>query len=189
MVHDLTYQYGFNEAAGNFQVNNYGKGGVGGDDVRCESQDGSGTNNANMSTPANDGGRPRMQMFLWPGDQFGQPNALTVDAPSAAAGTYGANYARFSPAPPAAGLNGPIVLVNDGTAPTADGCQPFTVPAGRDRAGRQLDDAVQPLRAHDQRAERRRVGGGGRPQHGGGAADPQRLDEPAGHDPRGRHRA
>jgi hypothetical protein len=130
MVHDLTYQYGFDEASGNFQVNNYGRGGVGGDDVRCESQDGSGTNNANFSTPAADGGRPRMQMFLWPGSQFGQPNALTVDAPSAAAGTYEANYARFSPAPTKAGLQGPIVLVDDGTAPTADGCQPFTVPAG-----------------------------------------------------------
>ena len=130
MVHDLTYQYGFNEIAGNFQVNNYGRGGVGGDDVRCEAQDGSGTNNANFSTPAADGGRPRMQMFLWPGLQFGMPSALTVDAPSTAAGTYGGNYARFTPAPTGAGLGGPIVLVNDGTAPVTDGCQPFTVPAG-----------------------------------------------------------
>ena len=80
MVHDLSYQYGFNEEAGNFQVNNYGKGGAGGDDVRCEAQDGSGTNNANFSTPAQDGGRPRMQMFLWPGLQFGMPSALTVDS-------------------------------------------------------------------------------------------------------------
>jgi extracellular elastinolytic metalloproteinase len=130
MVHDLTYQYGFDEASGNFQVNNYGRGGVGGDDVRCEGQDGSGTNNANFSTPANDGGRPRMQMFLWPGLQLGLPNALTVNAPSPAAGTYGANYARFSPAPTNAGLNGTIVLVDDGTAPVNDGCEPFTVPAG-----------------------------------------------------------
>ena len=130
MVHDLTYQYGFNEIAGNFQVSNYGRGGAGGDDVRCEAQDGSGTNNANFSTPAADGGRPRMQMFLWPGLQFGMPSALTVDAPSTAAGTYGGNYARFTPAPTAAGLNGQIVLVNDGTAPVTDGCQPFTVPAG-----------------------------------------------------------
>jgi extracellular elastinolytic metalloproteinase len=130
MVHDLTYQYGFDEESGNFQVNNYGRGGVGGDDVRCEAQDGSGTNNANFSTPANDGGRPRMQMFLWPGLQFGMPNALTVDAPSPAAGTYGANYARFTPAPSNAGLDGTIVLVDDGTAPVNDGCQPYTVPEG-----------------------------------------------------------
>jgi extracellular elastinolytic metalloproteinase len=129
-VHDLTYQYGFDEAAGNFQVNNYGRGGVGGDDVRCEAQDGSGTNNANFSTPAMDGGRPRMQMFLWPGFQFGLPNALTVDSPSGAAGTYPANYARFTPAPTGAGISGGIVLADDGVAPLNDGCQPYIVPTG-----------------------------------------------------------
>jgi hypothetical protein len=129
MVHDLTYQYGFNEQAGNFQVNNYGRGGTGGDDVMCEAQDGSGTNNANFSTPAADGGRPRMQMFLWPGLQFGMPSALTVEG-GPAAGTYGGNYARFTPAPTTGGLEGDIVLVNDGTGTVTDGCQPFTVPAG-----------------------------------------------------------
>jgi hypothetical protein len=64
-AHDLFYGYGFDEASGNFQANNYGRGGVGGDYVRCEAQDGGGTNNANFSTPANDGGTPRMQMYLW----------------------------------------------------------------------------------------------------------------------------
>ncbi len=103
---------------------------AGGDDVRCEAQDGSGTNNANFSTPANDGGRPRMQMFLWPGLQFGLPNALTVDAPSGAAGTYPANFARFTPHAAGAGISGTIVLVDDGVAPVNDGCQAYTVPAG-----------------------------------------------------------
>lgn len=65
IAHDLFYLYGFDEEAGNFQFNNYGRGGVGGDDVRCEAQDGGGINNANFATPANDGGRPRMQMYLW----------------------------------------------------------------------------------------------------------------------------
>ncbi|HLA63863.1 MAG TPA: extracellular metalloproteinase, partial [Rhodothermales bacterium] len=64
IIHDILYQYGFTEAAGNFQVNNYGRGGVGNDDLRSEGQDGAGTNNANFSTPA-DGQRPRMQMFLY----------------------------------------------------------------------------------------------------------------------------
>jgi extracellular elastinolytic metalloproteinase len=64
IIHDVTYQYGFNEAGGNFQVNNYGKGGLGNDDVRAEAQDGGGTNNANFSTPP-DGSRPRMQMYIW----------------------------------------------------------------------------------------------------------------------------
>lgn len=63
-IHDLMYRFGFNEAAGNFQVNNYGKGGNGNDAVNAEAQDGSGTNNANFFTPA-DGSAPRMQMYVW----------------------------------------------------------------------------------------------------------------------------
>jgi hypothetical protein len=64
IMHDVWYQYGFDEASGNFQENNYGKGGSGSDSVNADSQDGSGTNNANFATPT-DGGNPRMQMFLW----------------------------------------------------------------------------------------------------------------------------
>ncbi|HLT46567.1 MAG TPA: M36 family metallopeptidase, partial [Rubricoccaceae bacterium] len=64
LAHDVLWHYGFDEAAGNFQVNNYGNGGVGGDDVRAEAQDGGGSNNANFFTPP-DGQRPRMQMYLW----------------------------------------------------------------------------------------------------------------------------
>jgi hypothetical protein len=64
VVHDKLYRHGFNEAAGNFQTNNFGKGGSGNDPVNAEGQDGGGTNNANFSTPA-DGSRPRMQMYLW----------------------------------------------------------------------------------------------------------------------------
>lgn len=63
-IHDFAYKYGFDEANGNFQVNNYGNGGLGNDDVRAEAQDGFGTNNANFFTPV-DGSRPRMQMFIW----------------------------------------------------------------------------------------------------------------------------
>jgi extracellular elastinolytic metalloproteinase len=63
-IHDVQYQYGFDEAGGNFQVNNYGRGGLGNDSVRAEAQDGAGVNNANFGTPP-DGQRPRMQMFIW----------------------------------------------------------------------------------------------------------------------------
>jgi extracellular elastinolytic metalloproteinase len=63
-IHDISYKYGFTESAGNFQVNNYGRGGTGNDPVLAEAQDGSGTDNANMSTPA-DGSSPRMQMYLF----------------------------------------------------------------------------------------------------------------------------
>jgi hypothetical protein len=62
--HDRTYLLGFTEAAGNFQTNNFGKGGRQADPVNVDAMDGSGTNNANFSTPP-DGQRPRMQMFLF----------------------------------------------------------------------------------------------------------------------------
>lgn len=64
IIHDVLYQYGFTSVAGNFQSNTYSLGGVGNDWVNADAQDGSGTNNANFSTPA-DGSQPRMQMFLW----------------------------------------------------------------------------------------------------------------------------
>ena len=62
IIHDVVYQYGFDEASGNFQENNYGNGGAGGDSVNSEIQDGSGTCNANFGTPT-DGANPRMQMY------------------------------------------------------------------------------------------------------------------------------
>jgi extracellular elastinolytic metalloproteinase len=64
LVHDVQYRYGFNEAAANFQVNNYGRGGTGNDEVQAEAQDGGGLSNANFYTPP-EGERPRMQMYLW----------------------------------------------------------------------------------------------------------------------------
>lgn len=63
-AHDVQYKYGFDEAAGNFQVNNYGKGGLGGDGVQADAQDGSGLNNANFATPV-DGLAPRMQQYVF----------------------------------------------------------------------------------------------------------------------------
>jgi len=63
-MHDRMYEMGFTESAGNFQVDNFGRGGNGNDPVQADAQDGSGTNNANFSTPA-DGSPGRMQMFLW----------------------------------------------------------------------------------------------------------------------------
>lgn len=51
MYHDLTYRLGFDELAGNFQMDNFKNGGKGGDAVIANAQDGSGTNNANFQTP------------------------------------------------------------------------------------------------------------------------------------------
>jgi extracellular elastinolytic metalloproteinase len=127
IVHDLMYLYGFDESSGNFQVNNYSRGGLGGDDVRCEGMDGSGESNANFSTPALDGGRPRMQTMIEFGS--GLPSAVTVSS-GPAAGTYVAQYARFSPPATTAGTPGTLVLVDDGSGAPTDGCQPYTLPPG-----------------------------------------------------------
>lgn len=63
-LHDFWYLRGFNELSGNAQTDNYGRGGVAGDSLLAEGQDQSGTDNANMATPA-DGGKPRMQMYIF----------------------------------------------------------------------------------------------------------------------------
>lgn len=63
-LHDVTYRYGFTEAAFNFQTNNLGKGGRARDRVEISVQDASGTNNANFATPP-DGQPGRCNMFIW----------------------------------------------------------------------------------------------------------------------------
>jgi extracellular elastinolytic metalloproteinase len=65
IIHDVFYQYGFDEASGNFQFNNYGNGGLGNDEVQAQAQDGSGTNNANFLTLADGTPGSRMQMYLF----------------------------------------------------------------------------------------------------------------------------
>ncbi len=67
-MHDTLYELGFTEAAGNFQNDNFGRGGLDGDALQADAQDGSGTDNANISVPP-DGLAPRMQMFGWTGPQ------------------------------------------------------------------------------------------------------------------------
>ena len=91
-LHDVSYRYGFTEAAGNFQESDYGRGGVGGDSVNADAQDGSGVNNANFGTPP-DGSRPRMQMYL-----FTHPAlqaTLTVNAPTFLSGDYASGAGDF----------------------------------------------------------------------------------------------
>lgn len=63
-LHDLYYNYGFDEKSGNFQQYNYGRGGAQNDPLQAEAQDGGGVDNANFATPP-DGQKPRMQLYLW----------------------------------------------------------------------------------------------------------------------------
>ena len=114
-MHDRLYQQGFNEAAGNFQVNNFGLGGSGNDAVNAEAQDGSGTDNANFATPA-DGSAPRMQMYLWTGTTPG--GLVTVNGVNR--GAYGSS---FGAALTLTGITGPLAVYNDGTGVASDGCE------------------------------------------------------------------
>ena len=64
-VHDFFYELGFDEAAGNFQEDNFGRGGAGGDPLRINAQ-APGRNNANY-VHAPDGASATINMFLWDG--------------------------------------------------------------------------------------------------------------------------
>ena len=63
-VHDILYQYGFDEVSGNFQDNNGMKGGKGGDFVIANAQDEVGIDNANFAAPP-DGQSGVMNMYLF----------------------------------------------------------------------------------------------------------------------------
>ena len=78
LYHDELYRLGFTEQARNFQASNFGRGGVEGDRVSAEGQDSSGTNNANFSTPA-DGGRGRMQMYIFTGAEPDRDGTTDMD--------------------------------------------------------------------------------------------------------------
>ena len=113
MMHDIFYRFGFTEEFGNFQADNYGKGGSGNDPVISLAQTGlsiGSTNNATFSTPA-DGLHPRMSMYLWspPATFTGKP--LTINSPSAIAGNYAATEAPFAAALPTTPLTSDFVLV------------------------------------------------------------------------------
>ena len=118
-LHDWFYDSGFNEAAGNAQADNFGRGGLGGDVLHAQAQDGAvlgNRNNANMLTPS-DGTRPRMQMFLYSSSsrtltvQPGNQSLLSNTAPFG-----GQNYT----------LTAELAVGQDAVAPIYDGCEPLT---------------------------------------------------------------
>jgi hypothetical protein len=64
-IHDRLYQLGFDEAAGNFQTDDFGRGGLGGDAIDAIAQD-TGSNNA-FFVPAPDGTPGSLHMFVFTG--------------------------------------------------------------------------------------------------------------------------
>ncbi len=132
IMHDIFYNYGFDEAAGNFQERNYNFPVGGGDYVKAEAQDGynlAPTNvdyrgNANFSTPG-DGGNGRMQMYIW-GRSGGR--LLQINSPAGIAGRYEVGTADFGPQVEelVAPITGEVAIANDGTFNNATlGCNPL----------------------------------------------------------------
>ena len=128
MMHDVMFHYGFDEASGNFQVNNYTGAPGAGDYVFADAQDGSGINNANFGTPP-DGGAPRMQMYLWtaPGTVLG--TYLTVNN-GPLAGQYYAMDSNFAEPLTNTPITADLVVVEDDNSgpstDTYDGCDNIT---------------------------------------------------------------
>ena len=125
-LHDLWYVHGFNEEAGNAQADNYGLGGVDGDPLFLQGQDGSGRNNANMSTPA-DGSSPSMQQYLFDGP----PNGFVKQA-SPTELDYVFSVGTFTPQNYDVSATD-VVLADDGIGEPTDGCgiaNPIPDPTG-----------------------------------------------------------
>ncbi|MCJ8271414.1 MAG: M36 family metallopeptidase, partial [Psychrosphaera sp.] len=121
-LHDEFYDHGFDEASGNAQMNNYGRGGAQNDAINAEVHDyGIGVNNANMATPA-DGASPRMQMYLW--SQANQGTfALQVTSPvGPVASLQQVGIASFGA--PFFSLSADLVRLDDGVDEVWDGCEP-----------------------------------------------------------------
>jgi hypothetical protein len=55
---------------------------------------------------------------------FGIP-IVKINSPALIAGNYAAGTASYGPQPTAGGVTGNLLLANDGTAPTSDGCEAF----------------------------------------------------------------
>ena len=115
-MHDIAYYFGFDEAAGNFQKNNYGKGGVGNDPVNARAQAGANKGKVNNAFYKHklEGESPSIYMHIFSGTK----KYLRVEEPAHLAGTYitslpsagwGAGaYVSQTP------VTGEVVIVDDG---------------------------------------------------------------------------
>lgn len=79
IYHDRLYQLGFDEAAHNFQWNNFGLGGVGGDPVMAETQDTGLIDCARFTTGPDDGSPARLEMHLFTGPSPVRDSAFDAD--------------------------------------------------------------------------------------------------------------
>lgn len=122
MMHDVWYEYGFDEVSGNYQQNNYGNGGLENDFVFAAGQDGGGVGNANFS-PSVDGVNGSMQMFLWnaPGEPLSINNGPLAGLYDGVLGGFGAPLTTVP-------ITANLALVNDSNSnpDEHDACQSIT---------------------------------------------------------------
>jgi hypothetical protein len=115
-MHDWLYDHGFDEAAGNGQKNNFGRGGLGNDPMLVEVNDFSETDNATMYTPE-DGSSAILQLFPFTHElskleiSFGGKKRF-----------YPVTTAAFGPENFQINAKN-VVLINDGAVTPTDGCQ------------------------------------------------------------------
>lgn len=138
LMHDVWYQYGFDEAAGNFQANNYGNGGLEGDYMMAEAFDGSRNNNASFSNGFQDGTRGRIQMHIWSDEELPDrsypEDSLVIIGPDSLIGKYPMEIGGFGGALPDPAITSEVVLVNDMVDVFTDACDPIV--NGADLAGK-----------------------------------------------------
>ncbi|MDR6300030.1 T9SS-dependent M36 family metallopeptidase [Mesonia maritima] len=121
LMHDVWYEYGFDEASGNFQAINYGgTSQPNSDQVLARAQDGSNFgpgNNATFGTPP-DGESGVMRMFTWGSEDF--PILLNISSPPSLAGNYEALQAGFAADIPSSGIQTELVLIEESNSFTSD---------------------------------------------------------------------
>ena len=128
MMHDISYYYGFTEAAGNFQVKNY-TGAPGANDwVKAHAEDGAKSttpslNNANFTTPP-DGESGVMNMYEWSEQNA---NLLHVSAPASLIGDIESGTGAFGASVSSSRITGKVVIMNDGSGSPTLGCNVPTI--------------------------------------------------------------
>ncbi len=136
VMHDFSYQYGFDEAAGNFQENNYTNNGAEGDYIEAHAQFGDNNpstcgdqanndvdciNNADFSIVP-DGFNGRMRMFTWNRDNSSK--FLDVLEPTDLAGKILTGLPEFGFDITTVPITGEVVVIDDGSFDPTKGCNP-----------------------------------------------------------------
>ncbi len=123
VMHDVWYEYGFDEISGNFQEENFEFGGQENDVLNADIQDGSFVNNAQF-IPSPDGFSPRIEMFEW--GQATEPVSISeITAPDEIADDINISAAAFGTGIPddTDPIEGTLVLVDDGTENPTLACE------------------------------------------------------------------